>query len=146
MLVIGADSHTCSAGAVGCLAIGLGAVDVAMALVTGETWFKMPESILINFVGETRFGIGGKDVILHILKKLKRNTMAADRIVEFSGPGLKCLSVDARFAISNMCTVKTLSLPSIPPACGSFRGLTDGFRNLAPSLVSLLRTRSRTNT
>lgn len=104
MLVVGADSHTCSAGAVGCLAIGLGAVDVAMALITGETWFKIPESILINFIGKPSFGITGKDVILHILKHLKRNTVAAERIVEFSGPGLEWLSIDARFAISNMCT------------------------------------------
>lgn len=104
MLVIGADSHTCSAGAVGCLAIGLGAIDVAMALITGETWFKIPESILINFTGKPAFGIGGKDVILHILKVLKRNTVAAERIVEFAGPGLAWLSIDARFAVSNMCT------------------------------------------
>ena len=103
-LVIGADSHTCSAGAVGCLAIGLGAVDVAMALCTGETWFKIPESIRIEFTGKPSFGISGKDVILHILRVLKRNTVAAERIVEFSGPGLQWLSIDARFAISNMCT------------------------------------------
>lgn len=104
MLVIGADSHTCSAGAVGCLAIGLGAMDVAMALITGETWFKIPESILINFTGKPAFGISGKDVMLHILKILKRNTVAAERIVEFAGPGVEWLSIDARFAISNMCT------------------------------------------
>ncbi len=105
ILIIGADSHTCSSRALGCLAIGLGAVDVAMALVTGETGFKIPESILINLTGRPLFGIGGKDIVLRILKKLKRNTVAAERTVEFSGPGLKYLSVDARFAISNMCTV-----------------------------------------
>lgn len=51
MLILGSDSHTCSAGAVGCLAIGLGVADVTMALSTGETWFKIPESILITFTG-----------------------------------------------------------------------------------------------
>ena len=105
-LVVGADSHTCSAGAMGCLSIGLGAVDVAMALTTGETWFKIPESVRIRFIGKPLPGISGKDVILHILGKLKRNTVAADRIVEFTGPGAAFLTIDARFAICNMCTVR----------------------------------------
>ena len=104
MLVIGSDSHTCSAGAVGCLSIGLGAADVMMTLSLGETWFKIPESILIELKGKPAFGISGKDVILHILKELKRNTVAAERIVEFAGEGVQYLSCDARFAICNMCT------------------------------------------
>ncbi|KAE8351840.1 aconitase family protein [Aspergillus coremiiformis] len=102
MLVIGSDSHTCSSGALGCLAIGLGAADVTMPLVTGETWFKVPECIHIHLLGRPKFGIGGKDTILYILQQLQRNTVASERIVEFSGPGLKFLSPDARFAISNM--------------------------------------------
>jgi homoaconitase/3-isopropylmalate dehydratase large subunit len=106
MLVLGSDSHTCSAGAVSALAIGLGAGDVMAGLATGETWFKVPESIRINFTGEPAWYIRGKDVILSILKRLKRNTYAAERIVEFGGPGAKALSCDARFAISNMCTVR----------------------------------------
>lgn len=113
MIVVGADSHTCSSGAVGCLAIGLGAADVVMPLATGETWFKVPESILINIVGKLALGISGKDVILYILGKLKRNTVAAGKVVEFSGPGVHNLSIDARFAIANMCTVsKIVILPS----------------------------------
>ncbi|KIW73234.1 hypothetical protein PV04_01368 [Phialophora macrospora] len=104
MLAIGSDSHTCSGGAVGCLSIGLGTADVMMTLALGETWFKIPESVLIELVGRPAFGMSGKDVILYILGHLKRNTVAAERIVEFSGEGLKYLSVDARFAISNMCT------------------------------------------
>ncbi|KAF9690425.1 hypothetical protein EKO04_011558 [Ascochyta lentis] len=104
MLVLGSDSHTCSGGAVSCLAIGLGAGDVMMGLVTGQTWFKIPESIRIDFVGEPAWYIRGKDVVLSILKQLKRNTHAADRIIEFGGPGTRALSCDARFAISNMCT------------------------------------------
>lgn len=104
MLVFGSDSHTCSAGAVGCLSIGLGGADVMMTLSVGETWFKIPESILIVLEGQPKFGISGKDVILHILKELKRNTVGAERIVEFAGEGAKYLSVDARFAICNMCT------------------------------------------
>ncbi|KAL4789412.1 aconitase iron-sulfur domain-containing protein [Aspergillus venezuelensis] len=104
MLVIGSDSHTCSGGAVSSLAIGLGAADVMAALATGETWFKTPESIRVEFLGEPAWYIRGKDIILYILKRLKRNTHAADRVVEFGGPGARHLSCDARFAICNMCT------------------------------------------
>lgn len=109
MVVVGSDSHTCSSGALGCLAIGLGAADVTLPLVTGETWFKVPESVNIRLVGAPKPGIGGKDTILYILQQLKRNTVAADRIVEFTGPGVKHLSCDARFAISNMTTVRPSS-------------------------------------
>lgn len=103
-LVVGSDSHTCSAGSMGSLAIGLGTADVTMPLITGETWFHIPESVSIRLEGKPGPGIGGKDVILYILQQLKRNTVAAERVVEFSGPGLKHLSCDARFAIANMCT------------------------------------------
>lgn len=106
MIVIGSDSHTCSSGAVGCLAIGLGAADVTMGLVTGEMWFKVPECVNIYLVGKPPSGIGGKDVILYILQQLKRNTVAADRVVEYTGPGIKYLSSDARFAVANMTTVQ----------------------------------------
>ncbi|PIG90111.1 aconitase family protein [Aspergillus arachidicola] len=102
MLIVVSDSHTCSSGALGCLAIGLGAADVTIPLVTGETWFKVPESIEIRLVGKPKLGIGGKAIILDILQKLKRNTIASDRIVEYSGPRLEYLSSHARFAISNM--------------------------------------------
>lgn len=105
MIAIGSDSHTCSSGALGLLSIGLGAADVTMALVTGEIWFKVPEIVEIRFVGQPGVGIGGKDVILGILRELKRNTVAADRVVEYTGPGLRYLSCDARFAIANMTTV-----------------------------------------
>ncbi|KAI1172357.1 aconitase iron-sulfur domain-containing protein [Nemania sp. FL0916] len=102
-LIIGADSHTCSAGAVSCLSIGLGTADVVIPLMTGQTWFAVPETVSIRFIERPPKGIGGKDTILYILKELKRNTVAAERIVEFNGPGLKYLSGDARFAIANMC-------------------------------------------
>jgi homoaconitase/3-isopropylmalate dehydratase large subunit len=105
MLVIGSDSHTCSAGSVGCLAIGLGVSDVTMPLIIGETWFKVPESVNIRLINAPGPGIGGKDTILYIMKELKRNTVAADRVVEFTGPGVEHLSCDARFAIANMTTV-----------------------------------------
>ncbi|KAJ2751557.1 hypothetical protein IWQ56_006864, partial [Coemansia nantahalensis] len=103
-LVIGADSHTCSAGAVGALSIGMGAADVVMPLVTGETWLQVPETVEIRFVNEPPFGIGGKDIILDVLRQLKRNTVAFERAVEYTGPGLKHMSCDARFACANMAT------------------------------------------
>ncbi len=103
-LIIGADSHTGSAGAVGALAIGMGMSDVLMQIVTGETFIKMPEVICIRFTGRPPLGLGGKDIILGVLGQLKRNTVAAERLVEFTGEGLKYLSCDARFAICNMVT------------------------------------------
>lgn len=111
-------SDTCSSGAVGCLAIGLGVADVAIPVIAGETWFRLPECIKVSFVGNLLPGIGGKDIILHILGQLKRNTVAANRVVEFSGPGLCQLSIDARFAICNMCTV------SVMHCVATFRALT----------------------
>lgn len=105
MLCIGADSHSCSAGSVSCLSIGMGATDVAMPLITGRTWFSVPETVGLRLINAPPPGIGGKDTVLYILQQFKRNTIAADRVVEFSGPGLRHLSCDARFAISNMCTV-----------------------------------------
>lgn len=104
MLIIGADSHSCSAGGLGNFAVGLGAADVLLPLVTGETWFRVPETVNIRFVGEPPFGIGGKDVILWVLGELKRNTVAFERAVEYTGPGCQYLSCDARFAIANMTT------------------------------------------
>lgn len=138
-LVLGSDSHTCSAGAVGCLSIGLGTADVMMACALGETWFKIPESILIEFVGRPAPGISGKDVILYILQQLKRNTVAAERIVEFAGEGLAYLSCDARFAICNV------SLELLLTCCE----LTTQGRcalNSAQSRAFLSQTRSRETT
>ena len=102
-IIIGADSHSCSHGCVGALAMGMGASDTCMPLICEKTWLQIPEVIQIKFIGEPSFGIVGKDVILHILKKFKRNTIALQRVVEFSG-NIKCLSVDSRFAICNMAT------------------------------------------
>ncbi|KNE71305.1 3-isopropylmalate dehydrogenase [Allomyces macrogynus ATCC 38327] len=103
-VIIGADSHSCSAGNVGAFAVGLGAADVTMPLCTGETWLRVPEVVEIKFVGRPRFGIGGKDTILYVLGELKRNTVAFERAVEYTGPGLRHMSCDARFAIANMTT------------------------------------------
>lgn len=104
LVVVGSDSHTCSAGSMGAFAVGFGAADVVVPMVTGETWFRVPEICNIHFIGTLPTGLGGKEVILYILGKLKRNTIALHRAVEYTGPGLKELSMDARFAIANMTT------------------------------------------
>ncbi|GAB9465453.1 hypothetical protein Gpo141_00002860 [Globisporangium polare] len=100
-IVVGADSHSCSTGGLGAFAIGLGAADVVMPLVTGETWIKVPETVLIEFVGNPPVGMGGKDVMLYTLGILKCNTVAIGRCVEWGG-NISALSCDARFAIANM--------------------------------------------
>ncbi len=102
-IVIGADSHSCSHGCVGSLAIGLGASDVAMPLITGKTWLQVPEVIKINFHGKLPFGMVGKDVILHILSKYGRNTIGLQKVIEFGGNTYN-LDIDSRFAIANMAT------------------------------------------
>ncbi|TYZ62343.1 hypothetical protein PybrP1_002594 [[Pythium] brassicae (nom. inval.)] len=100
-IVVGADSHSCSTGGLGAFAIGLGAADVVMPLVTGETWIKVPETVLVEFVGSPPVGMGGKDVMLYTLGILKCNTVAIGRCVEWGG-NIAALSCDARFAIANM--------------------------------------------
>lgn len=100
-IVVGADSHSCSTGGLGAFAIGLGAADVVMPLVTGETWIKVPETVKIEFTGNLPMGMGGKDVMLYTLGQLKCNTVAIGRCVEWAG-NISALSCDARFAISNM--------------------------------------------
>jgi homoaconitate hydratase len=100
-IVVGADSHSCSTGGLGAFAIGLGAADVLMPVVTGETWIKVPETVKIDFVGAPPFGMGGKDVMLYTLGQLKCNTVATGRCVEWGG-NIAALSCDARFAIANM--------------------------------------------
>ncbi|KAL1970127.1 hypothetical protein VTN77DRAFT_6532 [Rasamsonia byssochlamydoides] len=104
MLVVGADSHTSSAGALGALAIGMGGTDTLVQILTGETYLEVPEVVRINFINAPPVGLSGKDVILGVLRQLKRNTVAADRLVEYTGEGLRYLSCDARFAIANMTT------------------------------------------
>eukprot|EP00922_Rhytidocystis_sp_ex-Travisia-forbesii_P050650 GHVS01075249.1.p1 GENE.GHVS01075249.1~~GHVS01075249.1.p1 ORF type:complete len:700 (+),score=98.80 GHVS01075249.1:54-2153(+) len=102
-VIVGADSHSCSHGCVGAYAMGMGAADVAMPLVTGTTWLKVPETVLIEFKGRLPFGMVGKDVMLYLLKLFGRNTVALDRCVEFGGE-LEDLDVDSRFALANMAT------------------------------------------
>jgi len=100
-LVVGADSHTCTYGALGVFSTGMGSTDVAVALATGKNWFKVPETIKIILKGKIGKGVYSKDVILYIIGKLGAD-YATYKTVEFSGEYIKSLSMDSRFTITNM--------------------------------------------
>ena len=100
-LVIGADSHTCTYGALGAFSTGVGSTDMAAGMATGKAWFKVPAAIRIELVGKPGKWVSGKDVILHIIGKIGVDG-ALYKSMEFMGPGLSCLSMDDRFAMANM--------------------------------------------
>jgi len=101
MLTIGADSHTCTYGAVGGFSTGVGTTDLAVALATGEAWFKVPETIKVELQGEKPEGINGKDVILTLIGMIGVDG-ALYKALEFAGEGLASLSMTDRFTIANM--------------------------------------------
>jgi aconitate hydratase/homoaconitate hydratase len=113
--VIGADSHTSSHGGLGAFAIGLGGADVCVAMVLGETWIQVPESIQVVYDGRLPFGMTGKDVILKTLGDVGRNTAAMERSVEYVGNALGDFSTDFRFTVANM-TAEFGGLNGIFPA------------------------------
>ena len=101
MLTIGADSHTCTYGAVGGFSTGVGTTDLGVALATGEAWFKVPETIKVELTGEKPADINGKDVILTLIGKIGVDG-ALYKALEFGGAGLQSLSMTDRFTIANM--------------------------------------------
>jgi 3-isopropylmalate/(R)-2-methylmalate dehydratase large subunit len=101
MLVIGADSHTCTYGALGCYSTGLGSTDLARAFVDGKCWFKVPESIKFIYKGKPNKWISGKDLILYTIGQIGVDG-ALYCAMEFTGPVIKKLSMDDRFSMSNM--------------------------------------------
>jgi len=100
-LVVGADSHTCTYGALNAFATGVGSTDLAAALITGKIWMRIPRTIKIVIEGALPEGVYSKDIILHIAGKLTADG-ATYKALEFSGSTIKALSMDARFTISNM--------------------------------------------
>ncbi len=100
-LIIGADSHTCTYGAVGAFSTGVGSTDLAAGMATGKAWFKVPSAIRFILKGKKAPWVSGKDVILHIIGKIGVDG-ALYRSMEFTGPGVSELSIDDRFAICNM--------------------------------------------
>jgi len=100
-LVIGADSHTCTYGALGAFATGVGSTDVAAAMATGECWFKVPESMKFIFYGKLQKWVGGKDLILHVIGDIGVDG-ALYRAMEFEGETIRNLPMYGRLTICNM--------------------------------------------
>ena len=99
--VIGADSHTCTYGALGAFSTGIGSTDMAVGMATGECWFKVPEAMRFHLVGSLPPFVSGKDLILHIIGMIGVDG-ALYRSMEFTGPGVESLTMDDRFTICNM--------------------------------------------
>jgi 3-isopropylmalate/(R)-2-methylmalate dehydratase large subunit len=100
-LVIGADSHTCTYGALGALATGVGSTDMAAAMITGESWFRVPESLKIQYHGKRRPWVDGKDLILYTIGKIGVDG-ALYQAMEFTGEAIANLSMDSRLTMANM--------------------------------------------
>ena len=100
-VVIGADSHTCTYGALGAFSTGGGSTDMAAGMATGKAWFKVPSAIKFELTGKPAKWVSGKDVILHIIGMIGVDG-ALYKSMEFSGDGIQYLSMDDRFAITNM--------------------------------------------
>ncbi len=100
-LIIGADSHTCTYGALGAFSTGVGSTDAGVGMAVGKAWFKVPETILFKVEGQLAPGVTGKDVILHIIGKIGVDG-ALYKAMEFTGSAIESLSMDERMTISNM--------------------------------------------
>ena len=100
-LCIGADSHTCTYGALGAFSTGVGSTDMAAGMINGKAWFKVPSAIKFNLIGKPQKFVSGKDVILHIIGMIGVDG-ALYKSMEFAGEGLKYLNIDDRLCIANM--------------------------------------------
>ncbi len=100
-VIIGADSHTCTHGALGAFSTGMGSTDLAFAMVTGGNWFKVPESIKVVFSGKPKEFVTGKDLILEIIRMIGVDG-ALYKTLEFTGDTIQYLTMDDRFALCNM--------------------------------------------
>lgn len=100
-LIIGADSHTCTYGALGAVSTGIGSTDMAAGMATGLCWFRVPSAIKVTLRGKLRPMVSGKDVILHLIGKIGVDG-ALYQSLEFDGEGVSSLDMDDRFTISNM--------------------------------------------
>ena len=100
-VIIGADSHTCTYGALGAFSTGVGSTDMAAGMATGKAWFKVPSAIQFHLTGKLSPKVSGKDVILHIIGMIGVDG-ALYQSMEFTGPGVGELSMDDRFTIANM--------------------------------------------
>ncbi len=100
-LVVGADSHTCTYGALGAFATGMGSTDVGVAMATGRVWLRVPETIRVVYRGTLQPWVGGKDLILHTIGEIGVSG-ALYKAIEFAGPVIDTLSMAGRFTMANM--------------------------------------------
>ncbi|HCS36164.1 MAG TPA: 3-isopropylmalate dehydratase large subunit [Sphaerochaeta sp.] len=100
-LIIGADSHTCTYGALGAFSTGVGSTDMAAAMATGKAWFKVPSALRFNLTGKFSPWVSGKDLILHIIGMIGVDG-ALYKSMEFTGVGVASLTIDDRFTVCNM--------------------------------------------
>ena len=135
-LVIGADSHTCMAGALGAFATGMGSTDVAVGMVGGQTWLRVPESFRIEVTGGLRDGVEAKDLMLTLIGSLGADG-ATYKALEFGGPGIDALPMPGRLTLSNMA-VEAGAKAGLMPSDETTReflaeqGRADAWRPLAP--------------
>jgi 3-isopropylmalate/(R)-2-methylmalate dehydratase large subunit len=100
-VVVGADSHTCTYGALGAFATGMGSTDIAVAMATGRIWMRVPETIRINYHGQLQPWVGGKDLILYTIGQIGVSG-ARYKAIEFAGPTMDALPMTGRFTMANM--------------------------------------------
>ena len=112
--ILGADSHTCTYGAVGAFSTGSGSTDFAAAMITGEAWFKVPESMKFVFNGKLNKWVGGKDLILYIIGNIGVDG-ALYRAMEFTGESISNLSMDGRLTMCNMAIEAGGKSGIVPP-------------------------------
>lgn len=125
--VIGADSHTCTYGALGAFSTGVGSTDMAAGMISGMAWFKVPSAIKVNVTGKMGKWVSGKDLILHLIGQIGVDG-ALYRSLEFTGDGIANLSMDDRFCIANMaieCGAKNGIFPVDEKTLEYMKGRTD---------------------
>jgi len=100
-VIVGGDSHTCTYGAFGAFSSGIGSTDLAASIATGQLWFKVPASMKFNLVGKLKTGVYSKDIVLEVIRRIGTDG-ALYRAIEYVGPAIKTLSMEARMTITNM--------------------------------------------
>jgi len=100
-VLIGADSHTCTAGALGAFATGMGSTDVAIGIASGKTWLRVPETFKVHVTGKFKKGVYAKDLMLHFIGMIGADG-ATYKALEFSGPAIDAMDMSGRFTLANM--------------------------------------------